>query len=384
MNERFPHDDRDAALDRLLSEARWPEPTTDQIVRLRDRWRKLNRASRRRRQLLTAFGVAAAASLLIVGSWNSWWLNRVPNVQIPHARELARAGNDGRAVPSAIAGQGRGVGPQLPLVREPTLYERVVLTRPISIRQKREFPRTTAKRKSAAAAQARANWNTLLAEAALITPEELARGTGRLTTNAIQYQQQLRKSAQRHTDRLIADTAGAIRHARELSISLRSHAQAVESLARQGELQDVVNWLVREPDRGLRRRLLVELVSRGNDESVGIYLAFVARPECRVEALSALADADQPPIAVIIAYLGSSNVPLRNAAALALGTSSDPEVVRALVSSLDDARLRQPALVALLLNRTPQAATVLNEAREDIYLVASVRAAELELQHRNN
>ncbi len=67
-----------------------------------------------------------------------------------------------------------------------------------------------------------------------------------------------------------------------------------------------------------------------------------------------------------------------------VANSTDPEVIASLAASLADAGLRQPALVALLLNHTPQAAAVLHEAREDLYLMASVRAAEFELQHVPN
>ena len=64
MQSTQPSDESDSGLDRLLSEARWPEPTAEQLIRLRDR---LDPACVQsvggRRYLLPLLSAVAAASV---------------------------------------------------------------------------------------------------------------------------------------------------------------------------------------------------------------------------------------------------------------------------------------------------------------------------------
>jgi hypothetical protein len=373
MTEQHSHGKHDADLDRLLAEARWPEPKREQLARLREQWRGFSRV-RQRRRILIAGAAMAAAVLALTGVSIRWKSHSGPDTSTTTPKIVA-------VRPTDEAGQGRGTRTEVPLVRDPTLYERVLLTsyRPAPARQ------ASAKKKRGRADHAvAAGASKSLPDNLLLTADAVARRTGELLFGALRSYEQFWGSARRQSGQLIAATAFRARQARSSAISTSAEGKAVEAVARTGEVSDIVNILVREPHRELRNRLLRELLSRGTEESVGAYLMFVALPQSREEALTALHAAGPGPSSVLLAFLRSPRGELRNAAALALAKSTDPSVVTALAASLEDAGLRRQALLALLLNPTPRAAAVLNEAREDLYLMASVRAAEFELQHVTN
>ena len=165
----------------------------------------------------------------------------------------------------------------------------------------------------------------------------------------------------------------------ELAQANDTHSAAVAGLVRLANPRDLAVLAANEPDAGLRRRLLAALVEWGTSESIGLYLNFVERADTSRDALVAIGDVRQPPKDILLAYLRAPNVAQRQAAALVLGRIADPQLALALAAAVEDAGIRKEALVALLLNPTPQAAEALREARQNLYLVASVRAAESEL-----
>ena len=67
MQSTRPPDESDSGLDRLLAEARWPDPTSEQLTRLRDRWTSLRAKRRGRHYLVPLLSAAAAILLLAIG-----------------------------------------------------------------------------------------------------------------------------------------------------------------------------------------------------------------------------------------------------------------------------------------------------------------------------
>jgi hypothetical protein len=410
-----PPDESDNGLDRLLGEARWPEPTSEQLTRLRDGWTSLQTRRRRRGYLVRVLSTLAASLLLAAGLIAL----RVPNaLQAPVeqndqiAGQASTAEDDAELARSAIANEkmaasSAALGPDshphventrvtdtdLPrrvLSQEPSLYERVAM-----IGLKQSSPKTLLRKKSAPrriASSASRPDHTLLAPSPLLqrvrewvtmipaSLDDAARQFAVLVRHAERWQWQLVAAFPRHAVRFVsrATVARAMDSGREIP-SPSPHAAFVEMVVHQGRPADIANLITQEPDAALRGRLLAALAARGTAEAVEEYLYFVMRPECSVEALDALADVAEPPDGLFLAYFRSPQVSLGLAAALALSRSRDPLVVDIMVSAIDDASLRRQAIVALLLSRDPRAAVIVNEARGNLYLMASVRAAELEL-----
>ena len=139
-------------------------------------------------------------------------------------------------------------------------------------------------------------------------------------------------------------------------------------------------WLAdHEPDAKLRSVLLGRLVERSTPESVGWFLRFVDQPRTRQGTLDIVAGLDNPPIDLLFSFLESSQTAQRLAAAQALARCREPEIAQRLCTTAMEGVARHEALVALLLHSSPQAANCLEEARHDLYLVASVQAAEQQL-----
>ena len=383
-----PEEDNDQALDRLLAEARWPEPDPEQLARLRQRWASLDRRRRPRRTVLVA--TATAASVFLATGVIAWRMAQGPNTA-----QLLPAGQ-GRDAPAVAIVQETPPSREERRVRaeprdqfsgrEPTLYEQVALSG--SMRGVKK-PRQLAVRKrlpqpgqAAALASLKDRMAKQLASLFPLSAEDAGGQMARLAVGFGRWQRQSSAIAVHRTVSLMGrvfSTAGR----RQLEVARPSspHEVDVETVIRCGTPRTIANFVVFEGDATLRRRLLAALAARGTFEAVEAYLGFVALPDVRLEALAALADVPEFPSGVLLAFLRAPTVSLRESAALALARSTNPDVIAALAASLGDAGSRQPALVALLLNPAPQAAALVDEARGNLYLTASVRAAEFEL-HR--
>ena len=158
-----------------------------------------------------------------------------------------------------------------------------------------------------------------------------------------------------------------------------THAAAVSGLCRLGRAVDLASLATVEADSKLRRKLLATLLERQTEESVGLLLDFVRSPGFRADALAAAETVEQPPVDLLVGFLESPQKSTRLAAAQALGRLPDVDLPERLSGSALGGIGRQEALVALLLSPNAQAASFLNQARQDLYLVASVHAAEQEL-----
>jgi hypothetical protein len=118
-----PDDASDAALDRLLAQATWAEPSPASTQRLRENWRAIRR---RRMSMRIGAAMAVAASLaIVVGSFTYWmsqgarphtrppvFLNVIPDSPTNVKPLVART-----AEPAPIVGQPLTIGQKLALLR---------------------------------------------------------------------------------------------------------------------------------------------------------------------------------------------------------------------------------------------------------------------------
>jgi hypothetical protein len=119
-------------------------------------------------------------------------------------------------------------------------------------------------------------------------------------------------------------------------------------------------------------------LASGSPLAVARFLALVAEPSQREAALAALKRTKNPPIDSIAVFLDDPRRTVRLAAAHALSTLDDPQAVEQLGQSVGGIG-RQEALMALLASRSPLASDLVDAARQNLYLMASVRAAEQQL-----
>jgi hypothetical protein len=252
--------------------------------------------------------------------------------------------------------------------RDPNLYEQVLLIR--------AFPRRGSK-----------GIEELVAALAKDPRTDIEKHLASLRRHSARLERQLWKVARQGQEaervgaaRLLArvGTSRSVPVLMELAGEPATHEPAVLGLARLGGDRDLAELAAIEPDAALRRQLLALLLARGTSEAVARYLNFISVPGSRAEALDVLAGTERPPADVLLAYLESPQGSTRTAAALALSRISDPAVVERLCDFVWTIG-RQEAIVALLLNRSRQAAGCVNQARSNLYLVASVRAAERQL-----
>lgn len=294
MSIRRPADDD---LERLLSQAEWPElqspETTAAVERLSRAWQELRRVEPARRS--GALGSkwisvgAAAASIAVLVAGVLWWnvptrepvAERLPAEQ-PTIDSASTAKPNPNPTPVAVKGPEQ-------LVREPNTYERLVLQ-----------------------SQARAKTEQIPAAIEAYLAE------------------------------------------REIGTDAKARGASGEDLA------------------------LDRLLAGGSPRAAAQFLSLLAEPTSQKAALAALKRAKSPPIDGIAAFLDDPRRPVRLAAAHALSTLDDPLAVERLSQSVAGIG-RQEALMALLASRSPRASELIDAARRDVYLMASVHAAEQQL-----
>jgi hypothetical protein len=368
MASQHPGDDE---LARLLAQARWPVPRGQEVARLADHWRRL-RAKRRRDRALA--GLAAAAGILLVVGIAAWRTMITPETAVSL---------ENRDIPAPRRLQATAPEPKRPstiVPRDPSVYEQVLLLR--------AFPKRSAQGPGTSGVQTKfVDLDELITRLAKDPQAQVDDELARLQHGAARVEPRLWKAAREGeaekrlgAARLLA-RLGTSRSAPvlvELAADPAMHEAAVAGLARVGTNRDVARLAATEPDTALRRQLLAALVSRGTSDAVALYLGFVSAPGSRTDALTALTGAEHLPADVLLTYLESPQGATRLAAALALSRISDPAVVERLCDFVWGIG-RQEALVALLLSQTEQAAGCVNHARTNLYLVASLRAAERRL-----
>ena len=369
-------------LDRLLSQARWPEPEAERMARLGEHWRQLQ-IGRRRQQL--AYGVlATAASIVLVAGVAAWrGLSTAPEMTMSQAKQPApERRHPPVAQPSLAPAEIPQPGPaadQIVVSRDPNLYEQVILMRGGASRA----PRRAATNRAVRPGLLDELINALAEDAEADIDQRLAAVQGDLPSCerllgdiARQGDGGRRLGAARLLSRI--GTARSLSLLTQLAGDPATHEAAIGGLARLAGERELARLASVEADERLRRDLLKALLERRTPDAVAFYLDFVSEPRLRAYALGALTETENPPAELLLAYLESPQNSRRLAAALALSRLSDPVVVERVCASVSGIG-RQEALIALLLSRSEQAAGCLNQARRNLYLVASVLAAERQL-----
>ncbi len=368
--ERLPSDDE---LDRLLSQAKWPEPEPGQLQRLEAYWRQLQC----RRRSAVGYLVALAASVLLAAGVGYWTLRGDPLTDSPLATQ-------GDTVCRVATTESVANPPSAAIVaREPTIYERVLLID--QARTRRRMAPADSTRPSMAALE-----QTIAAAIA-----SLAADADADVSKELVVLWRKRSSSERMLWRIVRrpaseDRLGAVRllarvaSPRSLPVFLQLaadshlHDSAVVGLARLVDDAQLRQLAMDESDRSLRQDLLAALLARNTPAAIGEYLGLVIDPERRVDALTALTDSETPPIELLAEYLNDSRSSVRLATAQALGSLNDPRAADALRRSVAGIG-RQEAFMALLVSPSPRASQIVYQARQDVYLMASVQAAERQL-----
>lgn len=388
FNER---PNNESEFDRLLGHAQWPEPRVEQISRLEDRWRTI---SRRRIRLM--YGVCAmAASILVIAGLFALRSEKAGTKPITvagsEAADVASTKNPRvsepipfRSQPPALVSSAAQPEPAgwSAQPRDANIYERVALmTVSAGRRSNRHAPAKPEPDNGlledlivALAGDPRADVDERLAS----VERDLVRYERSLWEIARRGSPERRRGAARVISRI--GTAQSLPILADLMNDPTTHEAGILGLCRLASVADLARLATVELDPELRRSLLSTLLARRTEESVGLYLGFVNDQNFRTDALAAVATTTDPPVDLLLAFLESSQKSWRLAAAQTLGRLPDPEIAERLSESVFRGVGRQEALIALLLSSNAQAVGFLNQARQNLYLVATVQAAEQQLR----
>lgn len=157
------------------------------------------------------------------------------------------------------------------------------------------------------------------------------------------------------------------------------HDAAVIGLARWANEDQLDHLIVAERQPELRRLLLTSLLERADAPALERYLLFVNDPAWNDLALGAAQETTRAPVEQLFDCLEGQQVSLREAAAKTLANLPDPLVLNRLAEHVMQNVSRREALVGLLASPYPQAADFLQSAKQDLYLMAAVQAAESEI-----
>jgi hypothetical protein len=131
----------------------------------------------------------------------------------------------------------------------------------------------------------------------------------------------------------------------------------------------------------LERRRVQGLVMSSNRGDVREFLQLVLDVRTRESALDALAELhDRAPLDLLARELNNGRVEHRYAAAIALGSACDAQVVGRLCAMVKRNLHRREALAALLQCHDPAAARYLDAARGDPVIDAEVRSVQAQLK----
>jgi hypothetical protein len=434
-------DGGDDSLDRLLASARWPQPTPEQVERLKRRWFLLRRGRGGSSGSLLAVA-ALAAGLLVATAAAGWrWIG------VNHSnslRERPERQTSNRPLPSPEnRGEDRpatdaliSLAPErprsLPKPEEPTdvpqvevspssnaaalsRYEQVASWAALRRGELARIAQRRGRRQAALDEQPfRDALDSLLAEAkAELSRSEpqaesppqtslawralAAVAAAKLQPQPERYEPALwkilkvesasgRAPAEASPRRLVAarllsqlSTPRSLVVLRELAAEPDCHAAAIVGLARVADESLCLELIDSEPQPELQRLLLSSLLGRGDDSAVRSFLEFVDDPAWTALALAAARETAQPPVDSLFAVLEGPQVSLREAAAKTLGNLADPSVPQGLAQHVVNNVSRREALVGLLFSHSPASANFLRRARQDLCLAATVQAVESEL-----
>ncbi len=349
---QLPDDD---SLDRLLGEARWPEPEAGRLDRLRHGylrerwWIGFNRITR----------IAVAAVLVI--TVGAWWVMPVPR----HERITMKL-----PTPSPVH---KRVAEATIESRPATLLERAILysaqarTNQVKMQAEETAIRT-------AIAQVESSKSSPPAAARTLGPD-----SEQMLADVIQTTRGARRLA---AVRLLSEVATA--KSAPLLVKLandpRTCQAALPGVLRLGDFQSLADLARQTHSHVIRQKLLSALLHREANEAVPLYLAFVEEPATATDALAAADDAPQPAIDELFARLDDPHLDVRLAAARALGRIDGPAVTRRLAAMVERNVNQREALAALITSHGRDAQAIVAQARRRSSLAATIQSLEILLQ----
>ena len=362
---RQPDDHTDGdPLDRLLAEARWPEPSPDAITRLEHAWDRTKPARLRRPKL---WWPAAAAVLLVAIAAASLLLRKSP-------QQITKAPTP----PETLA-----TPPQpTPIIasRAPSLWEQAAMldgsTGPAATLIDRVQPAidqaigslTTTPRADLQAVATRLLQTGPRGAVEQHLIDDLPRRTGVEAIAAI---------------RLL----GAVGSRSSVPALLDLYPDADKRPAVAASIADLLSpaelaTLVKDETVVDRQRNLLGLLAvHPHPQALSSYLAFVASPATSHTALAALDDLPEAPVDALFAHLEAPRMDRRLAAARALGRVNGPAVSERLALMVQRGVHRREALAALLSSNGPEAASALSSFQRMPSLVSVIRSIELQLRN---
>jgi len=391
MSDKLPSDDIE--LDRLMARARWPEAGPARLERLETLW-----WATRRRQRWATMSLIAASALVALGA-TGWVISQRGNQagsiaeksheQVSPTAAAALPETKSHQIRQAaaprltpLAGQDTSSpssGPSPIVGREPTAYELALLA-------------PTAKKRSVERANRRPPVDQTIDEAiesfASDQHAELPRELGESARDRARMESRLGGILQtaigpRRTGaaRLLVEvgTSRSLPLLMSLLDDPATRQAALRGLAKWMPDAELARFASRASDVDERKQLVGALVERRTQESTSFFLGLIANTELRAQALAILGEMSNPPIEPLLALLESSQPALRLAAAQALARLPQPDVAWRLSEHLGGVA-RQEALMALLMSRSSEASRVIQNAREDVYLAATLYAAQHQIR----
>ncbi|HTM53217.1 MAG TPA: HEAT repeat domain-containing protein [Pirellulales bacterium] len=391
MSDKLPSDDIE--LDRLLARARWPEAGPARLERLKTLW-----WATRRRQRWATMSLIAASALVALGA-TGWVISQRGNQadsivensheQIPPTAAAAPQETKSHQTRQAAAprqtplaeqdSSSPAAGPSPIVGRQPTAYELALLA-------------PTVRKRSAARVHKRPPVDQTIEEAidALASDEsaELPRGLGDSARDRARVESRLASildtaTGPRRTGaaRLLVEvgTSRSLPLLMSLLDDPATHEAALRGLAKWMPDAELARFASRTSSIEERSQLVGALVERRTQESTTCFLGLIGNAELRAQALAILGEMSNPPVEPLLALLESSQPALRLAAAQALARLPQPEVAWRLSEHLGGVA-RQEALMALLMSRSSEASRVIQNAREDVYLAATLYAAQHQIR----
>jgi HEAT repeat protein len=376
----------DNELDLLLRTAQWPPFRAEQLARLTSQWRS---ARRRRARVVYARCAIAAGLLLTLGTFVLHYrrtdssATRIDSA-LTETRHLLSSERPSPAIdhsPATLDISGSSREDDQIVARDANVYERVMMnarvrdgsragavSRPKSLESKvEELVADLAGDVKADVTQRLPVGERDIMRCERILWDIVADSTGDRHVGAA------RLLARVATPRSIPTLFNLVNDP-------ATHDVALFALGRLATTPELARLATVERDATVRLDLFKMLLERRTTESVGLYLVCVGNQDSRSFALTAIADMADAPTDLLVVFLQSPQKSLRLAAAQALSQLSTPEVAGRLSELATDGPSRQEALIALLLSHSAEANFFLNRARQNLYLMASVHAAEQELQ----
>jgi hypothetical protein len=160
------------------------------------------------------------------------------------------------------------------------------------------------------------------------------------------------------------------------TLNLPDHASVVRAMLPKVGVPTLARLAAAEENADLQEDIFAELLTRGDEPSIGAYLDFVSQRNSAEKALSSLDYAKNPPVDVLFGFLRGVQASRRLAAALVLGRIDGPDTSQRLFQMVRGNVGRQEALVALLASSGNDASYYLNLAKRDISLAGILNGAQ--------